>query len=181
MIETRSLDDINTWMISTQETGLPATLQGVFFMDGNPLPDTCMTMYNVAWDAENLSLFIPVSGRLQWNFHRTLPGLLLLRAAQIARFGYKIKFTDASLQASEIIPYGFGIAVPKWIVDLTMFQIDGSTNGDIWKRKNIWLGGIPYIGEYILRRVVNADGSYTPAFPDMLNKAPRQCLVVNSD
>lgn len=179
MIEIRLLEDIHTWMIPVQETDLPDTLKGVFFMDGNPLPDSCLTMYNLTWDKENLSLFIPVYGRLQWTFHNTLPGLLLLRAAQIARFGYQIKFTDASLQFAEIIPIGFGISVPKWIVDLTMFQIDDSQNGDTWKRKNIWFGGIPYIGEYILRRVVNADGSYTAAFQDMLNKAPNQCLVVS--
>lgn len=178
MLETRVLNDIDTWMVPIQETKLPDILKGVFFMDGNPLPDTCITMYNLDWDTENLSLFIPVYGPLQWTFHNTFQGLLLLRGAQIAKFGYKILFTDASLQTAEIIPYGFGLPVPKWIINFTMTQIEGSTNGDTWYRKNIWLGGISSIGEYTLRRVVNADGSYTPAFPDMLAKAPNQCLVV---
>ncbi|MEC4885456.1 MAG: hypothetical protein SAL70_29685 [Scytonema sp. PMC 1070.18] len=177
-IETRQLDDIATWMLPIQETGLPSILKGVFFMDGNPLPDTCITMYNLNWDAEKFTLFLPVYAPLQWTFHNSIQGWLLLRSAQIARFTYKIQFDDATLQRAQIIPLVLGLSIPKWIVSLTMIQTDDSSNGDTWLRRNVWLGGIPYIGEYILRRVVNADGSHTPAFKEMLNKAPKECLVV---
>jgi hypothetical protein len=101
----------------------------------------------------------------------------LLRAAQIAQFTYQIKFDDTTLQRAEIIIFSFGFTIPKWIANFSMYQ-EGSSNGDIWKRENVWLGGISSIGGYILRRVVNADGSYTPAFKDMLSKAPNECLVV---
>jgi hypothetical protein len=177
-IEKRNLNDIATWMISVQETGLPDILKGVFFMDGNPLPDTCITMYNVEWDSQNLSLFIPVYGLVQWTFHNSIPGWFLLVGAQISQFGYKMQFEDATLKHAQIIPFVFGLQIPKWIFDLTMDQIGNGSNGDTWKRKNIWFGGSIRIGEYTLRRVVNADGSYTPAFTDMLNKAPNECFVV---
>ncbi len=178
IIEKRKLNDIATWMISVRETGLPDILKGVFFMDGNPLPDTCITMYNVEWNSKNLSLFIPVFGSVQWTFHNSIPGWLLLRAAQISQFGYQMKFDDVRLQSAQIIPFVFGLPIPKWIFDLTMYQIDDSINGDTWKRENLWFGGSLRIGEYTLRRVVKADGSYTSAFKDMLNKAPNDCLVV---
>jgi hypothetical protein len=177
-IENKNLNDIATWMISVRETGLPDILKGVFFMDGNPLPDTCITMYNVEWDSQNLSLFVPVYGLVQWTFHKSIPGWFLLLGAQIGQFGYQIKFDNATLESAQITPFLLGFPIPKWIFDLTMYQIDDSRNGDTWKRKNLWFGGSIRIGEYTLRRVVNADGSYTPAFRDMLNKAPNECLVV---
>ena len=44
--------------------------------------------------------------------------------------------------------------------------------------ENLWLGGIPYVGEYVLRRIVDEQGQYTPAFEDMLSKVDNDCLVV---
>ena len=177
-IEKRLLNDISTWMRPIQETNLPTILKGVFFMDGNPLPDTCITMYNLEWDSQNLSLFLPVYGPLQWTFHDSIFGWLLLLAAQISQFTYKIQFEDATLKSADIIPFSFGLPIPKWIAAFSMYQTENSSNGNTWKRKNVWLGGVSRIGEYTLRRVVDADGNYTAAFQDMLNKAPNQCLVV---
>ncbi len=51
-IEKKQLDNIATWMIPITETNLPSLLKGVFFMDGNPLPDDCITMYNLEWDKD---------------------------------------------------------------------------------------------------------------------------------
>ncbi len=176
-IEARQLDNIATWMTSVQKTDLPSILSGIFFMDGNPPPDTCLTMYNLEWDSENLTLFLPVYAPVQWTFHNSIPGWLLLRTVQIAQLTYKIQF-DTTLQSAQITPFIFGFPIPKWIGNLSMYQIEDSRNGDTWKRENLWLGGISSVGGYTLRRIVNADGSYTPAFKDMLNKAPNECLVV---
>jgi hypothetical protein len=43
-IETRQLNDIGTWMKQDRETDFPDILKGVFFMDGNPFPDDCLTL-----------------------------------------------------------------------------------------------------------------------------------------
>ncbi len=177
-IENQQLDNIADWMKAIKETSLPDTLKGVFFMDGNPLPDDCITMYNLEWDAENLTLLLPVFGEVQWTFHNSIPGLLLLLAAWLTRFTYKIQFEDASLKKSQIIPLTFGIPTPQWIINATMCQEETSENGETWKRKNIWLGIIPGIGDYTLRRIVDKDGRYTPAFKEMLNKVDNDCLVV---
>jgi hypothetical protein len=177
MIETQRLDAIATWMKPLKTTNLPAVLKGVFFMDGNPLPDHCITMENLDWDAENLMLLLPVSAPVQWTFHKSFPGWLLLRAAQLARFSYNIKFADDTLQQAQVLPIGFGISVPTWLVYATMIRAENSS-GDIWLRKNVWLGGVPRIGEYTLRRVVDAEGQYTAAFTDMLTKVADECLIV---
>jgi hypothetical protein len=116
-IEKKRLDNIATWMTSVKRTNLPSVLKGVFFMDGNPLPDTCITMYNLEWDSQNLTLFLPVFGTLQWTFHDSIAGLILLRAAQLAQFTYKIQFEDDTLQKADIVPLALGLPIPNWIVD----------------------------------------------------------------
>jgi hypothetical protein len=176
-IEKKQLDNIATWMTSIKETNLPSVLKGVFFMDGNPLPDDCITFYNLEWDSQKQTLFLPVFAPLQWTFHNTIFGWLLLRASQLTRFTYKIEFADESLQHGQVIPFGLGIRVPKWIVDATIHREENS-KGDIWQRKNLWFGGILRVGEYTLRRIVDEDGNYTPAFKEMLAKVENECLVV---
>ncbi len=178
-IEIKQLDNIATWMIPLQQTELPSALKGVFFMDGNPLPDYCITMYNLEWDAENLSLFLPVFAPRQWSFHKSIPGWILLLGAKLIQFTYKIQFEDETLRRSQITPFALGLPIPRWIIDPVMYQTENSQNGDTWNRKNVWLSGIlPRIGEYTLRRVVDADGHYTPAFNDMLTKVQNECLVI---
>jgi hypothetical protein len=177
-IEKKQLDNIATWMIAIKETNLPSVLKGVFFMDGNPLPDDCITFYNIEWDSQNKTLALPVSAPLQWTFHNTIFGWLLLRSSQLTRFTYKIEFADASLQHGQVIPFGLGIRIPKWVIDATIDKEENSPNGDIWYRKNRWFGGISRAGEYTLRRVVDEDGNYTPAFKQMLTKVQNECLVI---
>ena len=178
-IEQKQFSNIATWMKSNQETKLPDTLQGVFFMDGNPLPDDCITMYNLEWDAQNLTLFLPVFGKVQWTFQPLIQGRILLFGAWLTRFTYKIEFEDETLMRAQITPFGFGIPFPRWIIDATMHQEENSQNGDIWKRENIWLGGASRMGGYTLRRIVDKDGNYTPAFSDMLSTINYQLLTVN--
>jgi hypothetical protein len=180
MIETQRLDEIATWMKAFKATDLPAILKGVFFMDGNPLPDHCLTMNNLDWDTASRTLFLPVSAPIQWTFHRSVPGWLLLRGSQLSRFTYKITFVDDSLLQAQVIPFVLGIPIPTWFVNATMSREENS-NGDIWARKNVWFGGIPRIGEYTLRRVVDAEGEYTPALTEMLTKVDDECWVITSE
>ncbi|WGV24962.1 hypothetical protein [Halotia branconii] len=179
-IENKQLDNIATWMIPIAQTKLPSVLKGVFFMDGNPLPDDCITMYNLEWDTQNNSLVLPVFAPVQWTFHNSILGWLLLIGAKLAQFAYKIEFEDATLQQAQITPLAFGISVPRWIIDATMCRGENSDNGDTWKRKNVWFGGVPRIGEYTLRRIVDENGEYTPAFKDMLTKVQNECLVIRT-
>ncbi len=174
----QKFENIATWMVSTQPTNLPSVLKGVFFMDGNIMPDDCITMYNQEWDDTKNCLTLPVTGPIQWTFHSNLLGWVLLLGARISGFRYKIQFEDSTLQKAQITPITFGIPVPRWLVDATMCQAEGINNGDRWDRKNVWFGGLPRIGEYTLRRVVDENGQYTPAFQDMLTKVDAECLVV---
>ncbi|ESA37395.1 hypothetical protein N836_03120 [Leptolyngbya sp. Heron Island J] len=177
----QKFENIASWMTSTRPTKLPDVLKGVFFMDGNPLPDDCITMYNLDWDEQTNCLTLPVTGPTQWTFHSNLLGWFLLLAAKISHFRYKIEFEDDSLQQAQITPITFGIPVPRWILDATMCQHENTNNGDLWDRKNVWFGGLPRVGEYVLRRIVDENGQYTPAFQDMLKKVDPECLVIAQD
>ncbi len=178
LIDKKQLNNIATWMIPIKQTNLPSILKGVFFLDGNRLPDTCITMYNLEWDTHNRALVLPVFAPLQWTFHNSIPGWILLRLVQWFEVSYKIQFEDESLQQAQIIPILLGIPISTSIVNFTMSQDKNSLNGDIWHRKNLWFGGLSRAGEYTLRRVVDEDGHYTPAFNDMLPRVPNECLVI---
>ena len=174
----QNLGNISTWLTPPKSTNLPSALKGIFFMDGNPLPDDCITMDNLEWDDKSFCLSISVAAPLQWTFHRSPLGWVLLLGAWLTRFRYAIQFESRSLVQGQLTPFILGIAVPKWIVNATMWEDESSKNGDTWQRKNLWLGGIPYVGEYVLRRIVDEQGQYTPAFADMLSKVDNDCLVV---
>ncbi len=55
VIKKQQLNNIAIWVIEEQSNELPGALQGIFFMDGNSLPDDCITMYNSKYDAKNLT------------------------------------------------------------------------------------------------------------------------------
>ncbi|MEH2401565.1 hypothetical protein [Nostoc sp.] len=178
LIEKKQLNNIATWMIPIKQTNLPSVLKGVFFLDGNPLPDTCITMYNLEWDTQKRSLDLPVFAPLQWTFHNSIGGWILLHFIQWFKVTYKIQFTDETLQQAQIIPFLLGIEISTSIVSFTMSQDKNSPNGDIWHRKNVWLGGLSRAGEYTLCKVVGEDGRYTQAFNNMLTRVPNECLVI---
>lgn len=165
----RKLDDIATWMKADKPTDLPEVLQGVFFMDGNPLPDDCITMYDSPWDAQNLILSLQVFGTRKWTFHPNVSGLVILTLVRLSKLVYEICFDDASLQSAKITPIVFGVRIPAWLVNFTMEQTDAK-NGDTWLRRSLWFGSMSLGGDYTLRKVVDKQGNYTPAFKDMLSK-----------
>ncbi|MEJ6482541.1 hypothetical protein N0Y54_14605 [Nostoc punctiforme UO1] len=178
LIEEKQLDNIATWMIPIKETNFPSILKGVFFMDGNPLPDTCITMYNLEWNMQSRTLVLPTFAPLQWTFHNSIAGWILLRLIQWFKVTYKIQFEDETLQQAQITPVLLGIPISKLVVSSTMSQDKNSLNGDIWHRNNVWFGGLSRAGEYTLRKVVDKDGRYTPAFNDMLTRVKNECLVI---
>lgn len=180
-IEHQQISNIATWMKADAPTNLPEPLQGIFFMDGNPLPDDCITMYNSPWDAENLTLSLPVFGSRQWTFHATVLGLILLWSVKLSRLVYEIQFEDETLQRAKVIPVIWGLHIPRWLISLSLWQQEGSTNGDTWRRENSWLSGLSSAGSYTLRKIVTKDGAQTPAFADMQAKINDECLVIAKD
>lgn len=179
-IEKKQIKDIATWMQVEHPTELPEVLQGIFFMDGNGLPDYCLTMQSAEWNPENLTLLLRVFDPIIWSFHSSPAGRMLLHFVHFSRFTYLFRFSDETLQHAHITPIVFGFSVPQWIVDFLIDRDPNTPNGDIWYRKNSFFGG-PADSGYVLRRVVDKNGDRTPAFQDMLSKVDDDCLIIAKD
>lgn len=176
-IEQKQIKDIATWMQVEQPALLPEVLEGIFFMDGNVLPDYCITMQSAEWNADNLTLLLRVFDPVIWSFHSSIAGRMLLQLAHFSRFTYLFRFSDATLQHGHITPIAFGLSVPPWIIDFLIDRDPNTPNGDIWHRTNSFFGRVPEKG-YTLRRVVNKDSSPTAAFSDFLSKVGTDCLII---
>ncbi len=177
LIEKKQLKDIATWMQVEHPAELPEVLEGIFFMDGNGLPDDCLTMYSSEWNADNLTLVLRVFDPVIWTFHSSTAGRMLLHFVKFARFTYLFRFSDATLQHGHITPIVFGWSVPQWLVDFLIDQAPNTPNGDIWYRRNSFFGRPPDSG-YTLRRVVDKNGNHTSAFEEMLSKVDSDCLII---
>ena len=180
IIEERRFDRIKTWMSTGKGTNLPDVLKGIYFMDGNKLPDDCFTM-DARWDSDSLTLFMPVFDPLQWTFHPSNSGRILLKLAQLFQLVYEIRFYDDTFRRADAIPTVLGIGLPMWIVAFEMNQTEDSIDGSIWDRINVGLFRQIPLGGYILRKIVDRDGQKLPSFDNMLTKVRKTCIVVAED
>ena len=63
-------------LLSGEKTNdLPQILQGVFFMDGNPLPDDFIKFDGATWDGTSKILRLSVFAPLQWTFTNSSNGV----------------------------------------------------------------------------------------------------------
>lgn len=180
IIEEQRFDRISTWMSTGQGTKLPDVLQGIYFMDGNKLPDDCFTM-NARWDSDSLTLFMRVFDPLQWTFNPSNGGRILLKLTQLFQLVYEIRFHDNTFRRADAIPTILGIRLPLWIVAFEMNQTEDSINGSTWNRRNVGLFRSIPLGGYILRKIVDRDGQKLPTFDNMLTKVRETCIVVVED
>ena len=177
----RQLEDIADWMLRekrmNQSSELPAILKGVFFMNGNPLPDDCLTLEGGQWNPSSRCLMLPVYSPYQWTFSPTQAGHILLNLVQITKTTYEINF-DQEFKKAQVTPIILGLRVPKWIADFSMIQTEDSTQGDKWYRQNSWLMGLSHVGEYVLTKIIDRDGQSTKLFTELKSTIPNEFLVV---
>ncbi|ELS03657.1 hypothetical protein Xen7305DRAFT_00033810 [Xenococcus sp. PCC 7305] len=177
IIEEQRFDEIQTWMPTGQGTELPDVLKGIYFMDGNKLPDDCFTM-NAQWDAERLTLFIRVFDPLQWTFNPSDSGRQLLKLIQLTRLVYEIRFKDNTFKRADAIPTILGFRLPRWIVVFEMNQTEDSVDGSTWDRRNRGFFRLIPMGGYILRKIVDKNGQKLSTFDKMLSQVEETCIVV---
>ena len=180
-VEEQQFKDIDTWMPTGQGTPLPEVLQGIYFMDGNTLPDDCLTLSATAvWDPETRLLKLPVFGPWQWTFHPSKEGRRLLNLVQTFKVTYELKFQE-DLRHAVVVPKVLGgLPVPRWLTEFTMTQTQDSVNGETWNRRNTIFFRLIPAGGYILRKIVDHQGQKTAAFDKMLSQVQENCLVVSA-
>ena len=131
LIEKKQLKDIANWMKVEHPAELPEVLQGIFFINGNVLPDDCLTMYSSDWNADKLTLLLRVFDPVIWTVHSSMAGRMLVYLVKFSRFTYLLPFSDATLQHGHITPIVFGLSVPQWLVDFLIDRDPITPNRDI--------------------------------------------------
>ena len=166
----KKVSECTEWMVKNDS--LPDELKGIFFMDGNPLPDDLVTLEGGEWNAEKKILTIKFYGKNPcWTFHNTCMGRFSKYLLSCMYFNYKIYFSD-DLTTGQIYPCFGRIMIPRIISSFNM-QKD-LINDNVWARNNLFLGCIP-TGNYILRRIYDKDRQLIDKFPEEI---PEDCVTI---
>ena len=174
--EVWQVENLANLLAGEKTQDLPEILQGVFFMDGNPLPDDFIKFDGAKWDGRTKILRLSVSAPLQWTFANSSSGRQLLNSAKSTNTIYEFQFDD-NLRSAQITPIILGLRAPKWLVDFSLIQINEKT----WDRKNSWLGGLFDNFGYTLRKILDKNGQPTSEFAGVQSKIPQEFLVVTKD
>ncbi|WP_437321563.1 hypothetical protein [Sorangium sp. So ce385] len=161
-------------LVAGPSSGIPEALQGLFWMDGNPLPDEVVSLGGSVWDAETSTTRIHVYGERVWSWHADLRGRGLYALVRAARLVYELRL-DAERTFGEIVPFvslaGRRVRVPEQLARLTMRRVsDGH-----WLRESWFFGVFHHV--YDLRRIVCGDGSRTDAFAAYASSAPARSAL----
>ncbi len=175
-LEEFSSDQVERLMrLPTRESGIPEVLQGLWWMDGNPLPDKVISFGGSDWDAARRQTRIRVFGEGVWTWHPDLAGRSAYEFARRTRLTYEIQFND-DLTFGTITPIFFlggrELRAPQSLVKFTVrFISDG-----LWLRESSFFGRLSHA--YALRRIVGEDGQRVePAYQQYLEAAPQTSLV----
>ncbi|TPX56747.1 hypothetical protein CcCBS67573_g09318 [Chytriomyces confervae] len=150
---------------SNVDARVPSIWHGVFYTDGNPLPDETCSIANGTWHEAENAYYIPVYGPGVWGFDDNLAGRALYHAAKMVQLNYKIQFDAQTGIASFHGIVGLGTdhhhtttELPSWFGDFTAIPTE---NPNIFIRRTL-LAGRETV--YRLVRIVNGDGSRTPEY-----------------
>ena len=182
--------EIDSYMTrGTEELGTPANLQGLWWMNGNPLPDEVVSFAGIAWKeiAENgvivgYSGLVPVYDQGIWSWHDSISGRTLYNLVLKNKLTYEVVFNADFTFAQvtpKIKPVAFlpTITIPEsMLVDFEMRQVDS----DEFARDSVLLG---QPSTYRFRRIVDGEGNRLPAWKDFLKavETPNALLPICKD
>ncbi|MGK3983587.1 hypothetical protein WME99_11165 [Sorangium sp. So ce136] len=169
LVEVRSDQVDREMLLASESSGIPEALQGLFWMDGNPLPDEVISLGRSTWHRETSTTRIHVYDERIWSWHADLQGRGLYALARATRLVYELRF-NADLTFGDIVPFvslaGKRVRVPEQLTRFTMRRV----SEDHWLRDSWFVGLFHHV--YDLRRIVRGDGSRTDAFSTYARSAP---------
>jgi hypothetical protein len=169
-----SADADRVLIVGDGSTGIPPALQGLWWMDGNPLADKIVSFGASPWDDETHQTNIVVYGEGIWSWHGDLEGSALYASVRASELVYELTY-DADVTFAEIVPtvkVGLGrVRVPPSLVRFTATRI----SDDLWLRHSYLNGRL--VHTYAFRRIVRGDGTREPAYDDYVAAAPPTSLV----
>lgn len=153
-------------VIGSDETETPENLQGLWWMDGNPLADEVLSFSGVTFkeiivDGEVVGHegLLPVYDEAVWSWHNSLQGKGLYSFVNKSKLVYLARF-NKDFTFGKIIPtfkpIGFlpPVGIKEALVDFEMTQI----NADEWSRDSQALGMQQAKSQYRFRRIVAGNG-----------------------
>ncbi len=156
--------------------GLPERLQGIFWMDGNPLPDELISFANSNWNEEEKTLAIKVYSNDVWSWHNNPAGRSLYELALFGELTYEFKFND-DLTLMNITPVltvgGHRLSPPEFLLKFGSRYVDDK----LWLRDSAFFG--QPVGTYNLRRVIDQNGVRDEkVWAAYLKQAPKSSFVI---
>lgn len=158
----------------TADTGIPDTIQGIWWLNFGQKGDLLASFAVAEWDAQNRIATLPVYGAGAFSFHGTEIGAASYYPLLATQFRYEFKFSDQDRFAT-ITPslkiLGLRVSIPESIVKLTMhLQADGN-----WVRETRLFG--QRTPDYNLERIVTPVGLREPAYGEYLKVAEEYSYV----
>jgi hypothetical protein len=163
--------------IGTDANGTPKNLQGLWWMDGNPLADEVISFAGTQWEeiVENGEVVgykgtLPVYDEGVWSWHDSKAGAFLYSLVLKNRLTYVATFNKDFTHGvilPTVKPLGVlpTLTIPaSMLVEFTMTQVDENE----YSRDSI-LFGLP--SQYRFRRLVDANGNRLPYFDEFVEKA----------
>jgi hypothetical protein len=173
--------------VGSEATGTPENLQGLWWMDGNPLADEVVSFASAQYektyeDGEFIgwTVTIPVYDEGIWSWHDTGMGRLLynlVRHKQLTYVGlFNKDFTFGQISpVIKVFPGLPDVKIPQsMLVDFTMTQVAQ----DEWRRDSVLLGAP---SSYRFRRIVDGSGQRLPAWDEYVaaieDRGPENALL----
>ncbi|MCX6108335.1 MAG: hypothetical protein NTZ90_01870 [Proteobacteria bacterium] len=162
-------DGIEAYMpIATSAQGLPATIQGIWWMDGNPIGDILVTLGSSHYDPATRTAFLTTGDEGSYSFRKSDMTRAAYEQARKSGEGYVMQFdesfTNATIKPS-LLKDGERVLISDKLVRFSMHLVEDGH----WVRES-YIFGIR-IPDYNLRRVVRPDGTRDPAYADYLKQA----------
>ena len=179
VLEAKSCNTVDEWMDTGVGSNIPLDLRGIFFMDGNPMPEDVVTMSGegTTWNPDTLTLEVQVLDSLRWTFRARTPlGRIYLAGLRLLDIRLFLEFKDETLREGIMKSELRGIPFPQFLIAYPFTQT--GENGETWHRPSVFFGGLFSI-DYTLRKIVDPYGNkMEPAFSKMTRAMRfRRCWV----
>lgn len=168
-----------TMIVAGPSSGYPEHLQGIFWLDGVPVPDTALSLANAPIHPTTRVSDVDVTGSNIWAFNANRDGRFLYDFCRAIDLHYDVHW-NRDFQNATIRPVvrllGVRIEVPE---NLMKFTVTHQGNG-VLLRETTMFGGEPQ--RYNMRQIIDGQGQHVPAhWVDFAARGPKAVYLFAKD
>ena len=157
----------------SEQQNIPANLQGIWWMDGNPLaPGNVTSFARMVWDGPSNRVLVQEYGTNNYTLNADATGLKSFRESANSNLCFEVQFNadythGQLIQVMKVPVVNRSAKIPSSAIN---YKMDLVADGD-WLRTSWW--GPKRLPDYHLRRIVDASGQRVePAYSEFLKAAP---------